>query len=188
MINDASNYASNFVHTNWTERKGLVSFCKQSTYDYLPIYNSYFSRISSWFLRNGYNIYNSETPLWNLVTFPPNSALVASVNLSENLYLRRDIDTTLKDVCSILNRGQLISEAVIQVFLTISLYRLYLLLLDVGRRKITETPSLILKVGPCCCWPCLPFPSLEMTDANLSWLGILALQLPIVQVKNPFPH
>ncbi|XP_014467323.1 PREDICTED: uncharacterized protein LOC106740620 [Dinoponera quadriceps] len=78
-------------------------------------------------------------------------------------------------------RGQLLSEAVTQIYLTISLYRLYLLLLDVGRRKITETPSLILRVGPCCCWPCLPFPSLEMTDANLSWIGILALQLPIVQ-------
>ncbi|XP_032667045.1 organic solute transporter alpha-like protein 3 [Odontomachus brunneus] len=88
-------------------------------------------------------------------------------------------------ICSLtaiaIPRGQLLSEAVTQVFLTISLYRLYLLLLDVGRRKITETPSLILRVGPCCCWPCLPFPSLEMTDANLSWLGILALQLPIVQ-------
>ncbi|KAL6254543.1 hypothetical protein P5V15_014596 [Pogonomyrmex californicus] len=78
-------------------------------------------------------------------------------------------------------RGQLLSEAIIQIFLMISLYRLYLLLVDVGRRKISETPTLMLKVGPCCCWPCLPFPNLQMTDANLSWIGILALQLPIVQ-------
>jgi len=85
------------------------------------------------------------------------------------------------------SRGQLLSEAVTQIFLTISLYRLYLLLLHVGRRKIRETPILMLRVGPCCCWPCLPFPNLQMTEANLSWLGILALQLPIVQVKSIFP-
>ncbi|XP_011161887.2 organic solute transporter alpha-like protein 3 [Solenopsis invicta] len=88
-------------------------------------------------------------------------------------------------VCSLMAiaipRGQLLSEAVIQIFLTISLYRLYLLLLDFGRRKISETPTLMLRVGPCCCWPCLPFPNLQMTDANLSWIGILALQLPIAQ-------
>ncbi|KAL0121398.1 hypothetical protein PUN28_006722 [Cardiocondyla obscurior] len=78
-------------------------------------------------------------------------------------------------------RGQLLSEAITQIFLMISLYRLYLLLVDVGRRKISETPTLMLRVGPCCCWPCLPFPNLQMTDANLSWIGILALQLPIAQ-------
>ncbi|XP_066603293.1 organic solute transporter alpha-like protein [Prorops nasuta] len=78
-------------------------------------------------------------------------------------------------------RALLLSEAVTQISLTISLYRLYLLLIDVGRRKITKSPPLKLKVGPCCCWPCLPFPSLEMTDANLSWLRILVLQLPIIQ-------
>jgi len=88
-------------------------------------------------------------------------------------------------VCSLMAiaipRGQLLSEAVTQIFLMISLYRLYLLLLDVGRRKMSETPTLMLRVGPCCCWPCLPFPNLQMTDANLSWIGILALQLPIAQ-------
>ncbi|XP_029675832.1 organic solute transporter alpha-like protein 3 isoform X2 [Formica exsecta] len=88
-------------------------------------------------------------------------------------------------VCSLMAiaipRGQLLSEAVTQMFLTISFYRLYLLLLDVGRRRISETPALMLRVGPCCCWPCLPFPNLQMTDANLSWLRILALQLPMVQ-------
>ncbi|XP_050462052.1 organic solute transporter alpha-like protein [Cataglyphis hispanica] len=88
-------------------------------------------------------------------------------------------------VCSLMAiaipRGQLLSEAVTQMFLTISFYRLYLLLLDVGRRNISETPALMLRVGPCCCWPCLPFPNLQMTDANLSWLRILILQLPIVQ-------
>ncbi|XP_011694657.1 PREDICTED: organic solute transporter subunit alpha-like [Wasmannia auropunctata] len=88
-------------------------------------------------------------------------------------------------VCSLMAiaipRGQLLSEAVTQIFLMISLYRLYLLLLDVGRRKISETPMLMLRVGPCCCWPCLPFPNLQMTDTNLSWIGILALQLPIAQ-------
>ncbi|XP_012215403.1 organic solute transporter subunit alpha [Linepithema humile] len=91
----------------------------------------------------------------------------------------------IASVCSLtaiaIPRGQLLSEAVTQIFLTISLYRLYLLLLDVGRRKISETPALMLRVGPCCCWPCLPFPNLQMTDTNLSWLGILALQFPIVQ-------
>ncbi|XP_020284475.1 organic solute transporter alpha-like protein [Pseudomyrmex gracilis] len=78
-------------------------------------------------------------------------------------------------------RGQLLSEAVTQMFLTTALYRLYHLLLDVGRRKINETPTLILRVGPCCCWPCLPFPDVRMTDSHLSWLKILILQLPIVQ-------
>ncbi|CAL1673177.1 unnamed protein product [Lasius platythorax] len=88
-------------------------------------------------------------------------------------------------VCSLMAiaipRSQLLSEAITQIFLTISFYRLYLLLLDVGRRKISETPALMLRVGPCCCWPCLPFPNLQMTDANLFWLRILALQFPIVQ-------
>lgn len=88
-------------------------------------------------------------------------------------------------VCSLMAiaipRGQLLSEAITQIFLMISLYRLYLLLLDVGRRKMSEPPTLMLRVGPCCCWPCLPFPNLQMTDANLSWIGILALQLPIAQ-------
>lgn len=88
---------------------------------------------------------------------------------------------------STFDRGQLLSEAVTQIFLMISLYRLYLLLLDVGRRKMSETPPLMLRVGPCCCWPCLPFPNLQMTDANLSWIGILALQLPIAQVKKHLP-
>ncbi|KAG5318701.1 OSTA protein, partial [Pseudoatta argentina] len=91
----------------------------------------------------------------------------------------------ITSVCSLMAiaipRGQLLSEAITQIFLMISLYRLYLLLLDVGRRKISETPALMLRVGPCCCWPCLPFPNLQMTDANLSWIGILALQLPITQ-------
>ncbi|XP_029165247.1 organic solute transporter alpha-like protein 3 [Nylanderia fulva] len=88
-------------------------------------------------------------------------------------------------VCSLMAiavpRGQLLSEAVTQIFITISFYRLYLLLVDVGHRKISETPTLMLRVGPCCCWPCLPFPNLQMTDANLSWLRILVLQFPIVQ-------
>ncbi|XP_011263634.1 organic solute transporter alpha-like protein [Camponotus floridanus] len=88
-------------------------------------------------------------------------------------------------VCSLMAiaipRGQLLSEAITQIFITISFYRLYLLLLDIGRRRISETPVLMLRVGPCCCWPCLPFPNLQMTDANLSWLRILILQLPIVQ-------
>ncbi|KAG7197319.1 hypothetical protein KM043_018435 [Ampulex compressa] len=78
-------------------------------------------------------------------------------------------------------RTQLLSEAVTQIFLTISLYRLYLLLVDVGYRKVTKPPPLMLKVGPCCCWPCLPFPSLQMTETNLSWVRILVLQLPIIQ-------
>ena len=88
-------------------------------------------------------------------------------------------------ICSLtalgMPRTQLFSEAVTQIFLTIALYRLYLLLVYIGRKKVTETPPLILRVGPCCCWPCLPFPNLEMTDANLSWLRLLVLQLPIIQ-------
>ncbi|XP_015605633.1 organic solute transporter alpha-like protein [Cephus cinctus] len=78
-------------------------------------------------------------------------------------------------------RAQLLSEAVTQIFLTISLYRLFLLLIDVGRRNVTKPPPLMLKVGPCCCWPCLPFPTLELSTSNLSWLRALVLQLPFVQ-------
>ncbi|XP_076238443.1 organic solute transporter alpha-like protein [Calliopsis andreniformis] len=88
-------------------------------------------------------------------------------------------------VCSLtaigIPRTQLLSEAVTQIFLTISLYRLYLLLVYLGRKKVTKSPQLMLRVGPCCCWPCLPFPDLEMTDANLSWLRLVVLQLPIIQ-------
>ncbi|KAF3423246.1 hypothetical protein E2986_09128 [Frieseomelitta varia] len=88
-------------------------------------------------------------------------------------------------VCSLtalgIPRTQLLSEAVTQIFLTIGLYRLYLLLVYVGRKKMAETPQLKLQVGPCCCWPCLPFPNLEMTEANLSWLRLAVLQLPIIQ-------
>lgn len=102
------------------------------------------------------------------------------IRLSEMLWQCVDYHSTF-------NRAQLLSTAVIQVFLATALYQLYRLLIYVGRKKITKTPSLMLRVGPCCCWPCLPFPSLEMTDANLSWLRILALQLPIVQVRSlPF--
>ncbi|XP_076299559.1 organic solute transporter subunit alpha [Lasioglossum baleicum] len=78
-------------------------------------------------------------------------------------------------------RTQLLSEAVTQIFLMTSLYRLYLLLVYIGRKRVTTSPPLRLRVGPCCCWPCLPFPELEMTDANLSWLRLLVLQLPIIQ-------
>lgn len=81
-------------------------------------------------------------------------------------------------------RAQLLSEAVTQVFLTVSLYRLYLLLIDIGRRKITKAPSLMLKVGPCCCWPCLPFPDLDMIDSRLTWIRLIILQLPIIQVRH----
>lgn len=95
-------------------------------------------------------------------------------------------------------RTQLLSQAVTQVALTISMYRLYLLIIDIGRRKVTKitttamamamttptttTTPMLLKVGPCCCWPCLPFPNLQLNDANLSWLRIIVLQFPIVQV------
>ncbi|XP_076173366.1 organic solute transporter subunit alpha [Ptiloglossa arizonensis] len=88
-------------------------------------------------------------------------------------------------VCSLttmaIPRTQLLSEAVTQIFLTISLYRLYLLLVHIGLKRVTKPPPLMLKVGPCCCWPCLPFPDLQMTDANLSWLRLVVLQLPIIQ-------
>lgn len=77
----------------------------------------------------------------------------------------------------------MLSEALTQIILTIALYSLYLVLIDVGRRKITKAPPLMLNVLPCCCWPCLPFPILQMTETNLSWLRIFVLQLPIVQVE-----
>ncbi|OXU18526.1 hypothetical protein TSAR_007684 [Trichomalopsis sarcophagae] len=81
-----------------------------------------------------------------------------------------------------LPRAQLLSEGLTQVSLTISMYRLYELLVDLGRRQATKTPSLALKVGPCCCWPCLPLPSsLEMNEANLSRLRITVLQFPFAQ-------
>ncbi|XP_011870411.1 PREDICTED: organic solute transporter alpha-like protein isoform X2 [Vollenhovia emeryi] len=120
-----------------------------------------------------------------------------SANACRNIFSQKESDLyktnaiiimsvyPVASVCSLMSialpRGQLLSEAVTQIFLMISLYRLYLLLLDVGRRKMSETPPLMLRVGPCCCWPCLPFPNLQMTDANLSWIGILVLQLPIAQ-------
>ncbi|KAH0553564.1 organic solute transporter alpha-like protein 3 isoform X1 [Cotesia glomerata] len=79
-----------------------------------------------------------------------------------------------------LPRTQLLTEAVTQMALTISFYRVYLLVTEVGLRKVSD-PAMVLKVGPCCCWPCLPFPSLQFNDANLSWLRIIVLQFPIVQ-------
>ncbi|XP_003700075.1 organic solute transporter alpha-like protein 3 [Megachile rotundata] len=88
-------------------------------------------------------------------------------------------------VCSLtaiaIPRTQLLSEALTQIFLTTALYRLYLLLVYVGFKRVTTPPAMTLKVGPCCCWPCLPFPNLQMTDANLSWLRLVVLQLPIIQ-------
>uniref|UniRef100_A0A0C9QAY3 Osta_1 protein n=1 Tax=Fopius arisanus TaxID=64838 RepID=A0A0C9QAY3_9HYME len=78
-------------------------------------------------------------------------------------------------------RAQLLTEAVTQISLTISMYRLYLLLIDIGRRKVTGAPPMLLRVGPCCCWPCLPFPSIQLNEANLSWLQIIVMQFPIVQ-------
>ncbi|XP_043287820.1 organic solute transporter alpha-like protein 3 [Venturia canescens] len=78
-------------------------------------------------------------------------------------------------------RTQVLSEAVTQIYLTTALYRLYQLLLEIGRREMNKPASLKLRVGPCCCWPCLPFPDLEMNPTNLSWLQVIVLQLPIVQ-------
>ncbi|XP_017877322.1 organic solute transporter alpha-like protein [Ceratina calcarata] len=87
-------------------------------------------------------------------------------------------------VCSLtamgIPRSQLLSEAVTQIFLTIALYRLYLLLIHVGQ-KVTGSLPLLLRVGPCCCWPCLPFPEIQMTEDTLSWVRLLVLQLPIIQ-------
>ncbi|XP_011495104.1 PREDICTED: organic solute transporter alpha-like protein 3 [Ceratosolen solmsi marchali] len=80
-----------------------------------------------------------------------------------------------------LPRSQLLAEALIQVSLTLSFYRLFKLLVEVGRRKASIVPGLMLRVGPCCCWPCLPLPSLEMSEANLFWLRLAVLQFPIVQ-------
>nr|XP_033339217.1 organic solute transporter alpha-like protein [Megalopta genalis] len=91
-------------------------------------------------------------------------------------------------ICSLtaiaIPRTQLLSEAVTQIFLTTVLYWLYLLLVYIGRKIVTTSPPLRLRVGPCCCWPCLPFPELEMSDANLSWLGLMVLQLPIIQTLS----
>ncbi|XP_053997057.1 organic solute transporter subunit alpha-like [Hylaeus anthracinus] len=88
-------------------------------------------------------------------------------------------------VCSLtaigIPRAQLLSEAIIQIYLTISLYRLYLLLIHIGFKRVTKPPPLMLKVSPCCCWPCLSFPNLKMTDASLSSLRLAVLQLPIIQ-------
>ncbi|XP_012278601.1 organic solute transporter subunit alpha [Orussus abietinus] len=88
-------------------------------------------------------------------------------------------------LCSLLAiavpRVQVASEATTQIFLTISFYRLYLLLIDVGRKTVSKPPPLKLNVGPCCCWPCLPFPTADMNGTYLSWLGISVVQLPIVQ-------
>ncbi|XP_031838263.1 organic solute transporter subunit alpha [Nomia melanderi] len=94
----------------------------------------------------------------------------------------------IASVCSLtalgIPRTQLLSEAVIQIFLMTVLYRLYLLLVYLGRKKVMTSPRLKLNVGPCCCWPCLPFPKLVMTDANLSWIRLLVLQLPIIQTLS----
>jgi len=91
----------------------------------------------------------------------------------------------IASLCSLvalaLPRAQLLSDAVTQISLTIGLYRHYLLLIDVGRREVNKSPALKLRVGPCCCWPCLPFPDLDMNPTNMSWIQILVLQLPIVQ-------
>ncbi|XP_015179056.1 PREDICTED: organic solute transporter subunit alpha-like [Polistes dominula] len=91
----------------------------------------------------------------------------------------------IASVCSLMiiaiPRTQLLSEALIQIVLTISLYRLFLLLTDVGRRKNDKTAPLLLRTGPCCCWPCLPFPKLDMNDSRLAVIRLIVLQLPIVQ-------
>lgn len=120
-----------------------------------------------------------------------------AIEASYNVYSQKETSTYKANVISILSvypiasicslaaiaipRAQLLSETVTHAFLTVSFYRLYLLLVDVGRRQVTKAPTLKLNVGPCCCWPCLPFPTLEMIDANLSWIRVIVLQLPIVQ-------
>ncbi|XP_015119893.1 organic solute transporter alpha-like protein 3 [Diachasma alloeum] len=91
------------------------------------------------------------------------------------------VASTCSLVALAIPRAQLLTEAITQISLTISMYRLYLLLIDVGRRKVTGVPPMLLRVGPCCCWPCLPFPSLQFNEANLSWLQIIVMQFPIVQ-------
>ncbi|XP_034942876.1 organic solute transporter subunit alpha [Chelonus insularis] len=78
-------------------------------------------------------------------------------------------------------RAQLLSEAITQITLSISMYRLYRVIIEISKKKVTETTTMLLNVGPCCCWPGLPFPSLQLNDANLSWLQIIVFQFPIIQ-------
>ncbi|KAI4491279.1 hypothetical protein M0802_010212, partial [Mischocyttarus mexicanus] len=84
-------------------------------------------------------------------------------------------------VIIVIPRAQLLSEAIIQVFVTVSFYRLFLLLTEVGRRNLDKAPPLLLRVGPCCCWPCLPCPNLDMIDSRLTVIRLIIFQLPIVQ-------
>ncbi|KAG8034953.1 hypothetical protein G9C98_008029 [Cotesia typhae] len=101
-----------------------------------------------------------------------------ALHASYRVFLQTETWTYKKNSFVILT--QLLMEAVTQMALTISFYRVYLLITEVGLRKVSD-PAMILKVGPCCCWPCLPFPSLQFNNANLSWLRIIVLQFPIVQ-------
>ncbi|XP_046749687.1 uncharacterized protein LOC124413264 [Diprion similis] len=91
----------------------------------------------------------------------------------------------IASLCSLLAtampRAQLLSESLTQICLTVSLYRLFLLLIDLGHRSVSKPPPMLLKVGPCCCWPCLPFPNPEMNRINLTWLRLCVLQFTIVQ-------
>ncbi|XP_012259486.2 organic solute transporter subunit alpha-like [Athalia rosae] len=93
----------------------------------------------------------------------------------------------VSSLCSLLAtaipRAQLLSESLTQICLAVSLYRLFLLLIDLGHRGISKPPSMALKVGPCCCWPCLPFPTVEMNKRNLVFLRMCVLQLPIIQIS-----
>lgn len=144
------------------------------------IFSTCFERIYH-FVRENLNFQFERAPIQNKLY----SAFVHTNNIWN--YTQTILYSDNANDILIISRTQLLSEAVTQIFLTIALYRLYLLLVYIGRKKVTKTPPLILRVGPCCCWPCLPFPNLEMTDANLSWLRLLVLQLPIIQVISSFP-
>ncbi|KAJ8668658.1 hypothetical protein QAD02_010321 [Eretmocerus hayati] len=81
-----------------------------------------------------------------------------------------------------LPRSQLLSEALTQLILTVSLYRLFDLLLELASKSVgVKAPTLRLNVGPCCCWPCLPLPSPQADSINLTKLRLAVLQLPVVQ-------
>ncbi|XKL66080.1 hypothetical protein PGB90_009500 [Kerria lacca] len=84
-------------------------------------------------------------------------------------------------------RAHLLAEAMTQGIFMASLYQLFCLFVayaggEAELIKRVKPDSLILKVPPCCCWPCcFCLPLLPINKTNMKRLRLLVLQLPVVQ-------
>ncbi|KAG5899977.1 hypothetical protein JTB14_034546 [Gonioctena quinquepunctata] len=84
-------------------------------------------------------------------------------------------------------RAHLLAEAITQGMFMSGMYQLFCLFVAYcgGEAQLVDKvkpANLILRVGPCCCWPfCSILPEYDVTKSTVTSLRLLVLQLPVVQ-------